>query len=175
LVNAAGAEGFSRFLDVTFAEWQRVIDVTLNGVFHTTQAVLPDMVEGGWGRIVNISSSSTHSGTPMKSHYVAAKSGVNGLTKSLALEYGPKGITVNAVPQALSTPPCCATPQPVAISDATAWTTSSLRPRYDASDGPKTLLLPVRSWSPTRPATSPAKSSASTADATLDRRDKSVS
>jgi len=67
-------------------------------VFHTTQAVLPDMVEGGWGRIVNISSSSTHSGTPMKSHYVAAKSGVNGLTKSLALEYGPKGITVNAVP-----------------------------------------------------------------------------
>lgn len=98
LVNAAGAEGFSRFLDISFAEWQRVIDITLNGVFHATQAVLPDMIDSRWGRIVNISSSSTHSGTPMKSHYVAAKSAVNGLTKSLALEYGPKGITVNAVP-----------------------------------------------------------------------------
>jgi 2-hydroxycyclohexanecarboxyl-CoA dehydrogenase len=98
LVNAAGVEGFARFLDISFAEWQRVIDVSLNGVFHTIQAVLPDMAEAGWGRIVNISSSSTHSGTPMKSHYVAAKSGVNGLTKSLALEYGPKGVTVNAVP-----------------------------------------------------------------------------
>jgi 2-hydroxycyclohexanecarboxyl-CoA dehydrogenase len=98
LVNAAGAEGSARFLDISFAEWQRVIDVTLNGVFHTIQAVLPDMLDAGWGRIVNISSSSTHSGTPMKTHYVAAKCGVNGLTKSLALEYGPKGITVNAVP-----------------------------------------------------------------------------
>ncbi len=98
LVNAAGAEGFARFLDISFAEWQRVIDVSLNGVFHVIQAVLPDMLEAGWGRIVNISSSSTHSGTPMKSHYVAAKSAVNGLTKSLALEYGPKGVTVNAVP-----------------------------------------------------------------------------
>jgi 2-hydroxycyclohexanecarboxyl-CoA dehydrogenase len=97
LVNAAGAEGFARFLDISFAEWQRVIDVCLNGVFHTIKAVLPDMVEAGWGRIINISSSSTHSGTPMKSHYVAAKSGVNGLTKSLALEYGPSGVTVNAV------------------------------------------------------------------------------
>ena len=98
LVNAAGAEGSARFLDISFAEWQHVIDVTFNGVFHTTQALIPDMLEAGWGRIVNISSSSTHSGTPMKTHYVAAKSGVNGLTKSLALEYGPKGITVNAVP-----------------------------------------------------------------------------
>jgi NAD(P)-dependent dehydrogenase (short-subunit alcohol dehydrogenase family) len=60
--------------------------------------VLADMVEAGWGRIVNISSSSTHSGAPFMSAYVAAKSGVNGLTKSLALEYGPAGITVNAVP-----------------------------------------------------------------------------
>jgi 2-hydroxycyclohexanecarboxyl-CoA dehydrogenase len=72
--------------------------VNLNGVFHCIQAVLPDMVDAGWGRIVNISSSSTHSGTPYMSHYVAAKSAVNGLTKSLALEYGPAGITVNAVP-----------------------------------------------------------------------------
>jgi NAD(P)-dependent dehydrogenase (short-subunit alcohol dehydrogenase family) len=98
LVNAAGLDGFKRFTDITFDEWRKVIDVNLNGVFHCTQAVLPDMIDAGWGRIVNISSSSTHSGTPYMSHYVAAKSAVNGLTKSLALEYGPAGITVNAVP-----------------------------------------------------------------------------
>jgi 2-hydroxycyclohexanecarboxyl-CoA dehydrogenase len=98
LVNAAGVEGFQKFSKMTFPEWSKVIDVNLNGVFHTIQAVLPDMVEAGWGRIVNISSSSTHSGQPFMAHYVAAKSAVNGLTKSLALEYGPAGITVNAVP-----------------------------------------------------------------------------
>lgn len=98
LVNAAGLDGFKRFTDITFDEWQKVVDVNLNGVFHCIQAVLPDMVDAGWGRIVNISSSSTHSGTAYMSHYVAAKSAVNGLTKSLALEYGPAGITVNAVP-----------------------------------------------------------------------------
>jgi 2-hydroxycyclohexanecarboxyl-CoA dehydrogenase len=98
LVNAAGLDGFKKFTDITFDEWQRVVDVNLNGVFHCVQSVLPDMIAAGWGRIVNISSSSTHSGTPYMSHYVAAKSAVNGLTKSLALEYGPDGITVNAVP-----------------------------------------------------------------------------
>ena len=98
LVNAAGVEGFKKFSNMSFDEWSKVIDVNLNGVFHTIQAVLPDMVEEGWGRIVNISSSSTHSGQPFMAHYVAAKSAVNGLTKSLALEYGPSGITVNAVP-----------------------------------------------------------------------------
>jgi len=98
LVNAAGRENFRRFTDIGFDEWRKIIDINLNGVFHTTQAVLPDMIEAGWGRIVNISSSSTHSGTPYMSAYVAAKSGVNGLTKSLALEYGPAGVTVNAVP-----------------------------------------------------------------------------
>lgn len=98
LVNAAGLDCFKRFTDISFEKWQQVIDVNLNGVFHCVQAVLPDMIEAGWGRIVNISSSSTHSGQPYMSPYVAAKSAVNGLTKSLALEYGPNGITVNAVP-----------------------------------------------------------------------------
>lgn len=98
LVNAAGLEGFKPFLKITFEDWQRIVDVNLNGVFHVIQAVLPDMIETGWGRIVNISSSSTHSGTPYMSHYASAKSAVNGLTKCLALEYGPAGVTVNAVP-----------------------------------------------------------------------------
>ncbi|MBI3214326.1 MAG: 3-oxoacyl-ACP reductase FabG [Mycobacterium sp.] len=98
LVNAAGLDGFKPFLKISFEEWQKVVEVNLHGVFHVIQAVLPDMLDAGWGRIVNISSSSTHSGTPFMTHYVSAKSGVNGLTKSLALEFGPKGITVNAVP-----------------------------------------------------------------------------
>lgn len=98
LVNAAGLDGFKRFADLSFEAWQRVIDVNLNGTFHCIQAVLPGMLGAGWGRIVNISSSSAHSGQPFMAHYVAAKSAVNGLTKALALELGPAGITVNAVP-----------------------------------------------------------------------------
>jgi 2-hydroxycyclohexanecarboxyl-CoA dehydrogenase len=98
LVNAAGMTSFRRFTNITMDEWAKVIDVNLNGVFHVTQAVLPDMLEAGWGRIVNISSSSTHSGSPYQAAYVAAKSAVNGLTKTLALEYGPRGVTANVVP-----------------------------------------------------------------------------
>jgi 2-hydroxycyclohexanecarboxyl-CoA dehydrogenase len=98
LVNAAGMTGFRRFTNITFQEWCQVIDVNLHGVFHCTQAVLPDMIDANWGRIVNISSSSTHSGSPYQAHYVAAKSAVNGLTKTLALEYGRHGITANVVP-----------------------------------------------------------------------------
>lgn len=98
LVNAAGLTSFRRFANLTIDEWTKVVDVNLNGVFHVTQAVLPDMVRAKWGRIVNISSSSTHSGSPYQAAYVAAKSAVNGLTKTLALEYGPLGITANVVP-----------------------------------------------------------------------------
>jgi 2-hydroxycyclohexanecarboxyl-CoA dehydrogenase len=98
LVNAAGMTSFRRFANITSDEWNKVVDVNLNGVFHVTQAVLPDMLDAGWGRIVNISSSSTHSGSPFQAAYVAAKTAVNGLTKTLALEYGPQGITANVIP-----------------------------------------------------------------------------
>ena len=98
LVNAAGLDGFSRFSEISFNNWQRVINVNLNGVFHCCQAVLPDMIDEGWGRIVNISSSSMHSGVPGMAAYVSSKAAVVGLTKVLALEYGRKGITVNTIP-----------------------------------------------------------------------------
>jgi NAD(P)-dependent dehydrogenase (short-subunit alcohol dehydrogenase family) len=98
LVNAAGLDRFKRFTDISFEDWQRVIDVNLNGVFHVIQAVLPDMLAAGWGRIVNISSSSAQGGQPLMTHYVASKAGVIGFTKALALELGPKGITVNTIP-----------------------------------------------------------------------------
>jgi len=98
LVNSAGLDGFDPFLSISAAKWDRILAVNLTGTFNCCQAVLPDMIEEGWGRIVNISSSSAHSGQPMMVHYVAAKAGVIGLTKALALEFGPKGITVNTIP-----------------------------------------------------------------------------
>ncbi|MET0904227.1 MAG: SDR family NAD(P)-dependent oxidoreductase, partial [Acidimicrobiales bacterium] len=72
--------------------------VNLTGTFHCCQAVIPSMLEEGWGRIVNISSSSAQGGQPWMAHYVASKAGVIGFTKALALEFGPKGITVNTIP-----------------------------------------------------------------------------
>lgn len=98
LVNSAGLDGFDRFLDITLEKWNRIIEVNLTGTFHCCQAVLPDMIAAGWGRIVNISSSSAQGGQPLMAHYVAAKAGVIGLTKALALEFGPRGITVNTIP-----------------------------------------------------------------------------
>ncbi len=98
LVNNAGRPLFRPFLSITLEEWHQVIDVNLTGTFHLCQSVLPSMIEAGWGRIVNISSSSTHGGQPYLSGYVAAKSAVVGLTKSLALEHGPDGVTVNTIP-----------------------------------------------------------------------------
>jgi NAD(P)-dependent dehydrogenase (short-subunit alcohol dehydrogenase family) len=98
LVNSAGLDGFDRFLDITPDKWQRILDVNLTGTFNCCQAVVPGMVAAGWGRIVNISSSSAQGGQPLMTHYVAAKAGVIGFTKALALELGPSGITVNTIP-----------------------------------------------------------------------------
>lgn len=98
LVNNAGISGFKDFLGITDEKWDRVMAVNLNGPFYCCQAVLPDMIEAGWGRIVNISSSSAQGGQPYMCHYVSSKAGLIGMTKSLALEFGPKGITVNTIP-----------------------------------------------------------------------------
>jgi 2-hydroxycyclohexanecarboxyl-CoA dehydrogenase len=98
LVNNAGLDGFDPFLKITAEKWQRILEVNLTGTFNCCQAVVPDMVAAGWGRIVNISSSSAQSGQPLMTHYVASKAGVIGFTKALALELGPRGITVNTIP-----------------------------------------------------------------------------
>ena len=98
LVNNAGLQGFEPFLKITPERWSRILEVNLTGTFHCCQVVLPHLLEAGWGRIVNISSSSAQGGQPLMAHYVASKAGVIGLTKALALELGPKGITVNTIP-----------------------------------------------------------------------------
>jgi 2-hydroxycyclohexanecarboxyl-CoA dehydrogenase len=98
LVNNAGITGFKRFMAITDEQWDRIIKVNLSSAFYCTQAVVPDMVEAGWGRIVNISSSSAQTGSEFMSHYATSKAGMIGMTKSLALELGPSGITVNTIP-----------------------------------------------------------------------------
>jgi NAD(P)-dependent dehydrogenase (short-subunit alcohol dehydrogenase family) len=98
LVNNAGLQGFDPFLSISADKWNQILAVNLTGTFNCCQAVVPDMIEAGWGRIVNISSSSAQRGQPLMTHYVSSKAGVIGLTKALALELGPRGITVNTIP-----------------------------------------------------------------------------
>ncbi|WP_396905578.1 SDR family NAD(P)-dependent oxidoreductase [Mycolicibacterium phlei] len=98
LVTSAGVVDFAPFTEITEQAWQRLIDVNLTGTFHCCQVAIPDMLEAGWGRIVMISSSSAQRGSPKMAHYAASKGALISLTKSLAREYGPTGITVNNIP-----------------------------------------------------------------------------
>jgi NAD(P)-dependent dehydrogenase (short-subunit alcohol dehydrogenase family) len=90
-----GASGIGA---ATLEHWQRTIAVNLTGTFVSMQAVLPDMVEAGWGRIVTISSVVGVRGSARQGHYSASKGGVIGLTKAVALEYAGRGVTANTVP-----------------------------------------------------------------------------
>ena len=98
MVTSAGFDEFASFTDITADAWNRMIDINLTGTFNCIQAAIPDMLAAGWGRIVTISSSSAQSGAARMAHYVASKGGVVGLTKALAVEYAPSGITVNTIP-----------------------------------------------------------------------------
>lgn len=98
LVNNAGISAFDRFLSISEELLDRIIRVNLKGPFLCTQAILPDMLDAGWGRIVNISSSSAQTGAKAMSHYAATKGGVIGLTRALAIELAETGVTVNNVP-----------------------------------------------------------------------------
>lgn len=98
MITAAGLDSFERFTDITTESWNRILAINLTGTFHCLQAVVPDMLDARWGRMVTISSSSAQSGAVRMAHYVASKGGVIGLTKALALELAPHGITVNNIP-----------------------------------------------------------------------------
>ena len=105
LVNNAAVENFCPFLEIDEANWDRIMDVNLKGVFLLTQAVLPDMLEAGWGRIVNVSAYGAQIGATEMAHYTASKGGMISMTRSLAVELGPRGITVNSVsPGFIDTP-----------------------------------------------------------------------
>lgn len=97
LVNNAGIEEFIPFREISEQAWDRVMDVNLKGAYFVTQAVLPDMLAAGWGRIVNLTALGAQSGAANMAHYTATKGGLAAMTKSLAVELGAKGITVNAV------------------------------------------------------------------------------
>jgi NAD(P)-dependent dehydrogenase (short-subunit alcohol dehydrogenase family) len=98
MVTSAGLDEFATFTEISAAQWERMIAVNLTGTFHCLQAVVPEMLAARWGRIVTISSSSAQSGAARMGHYVASKGGVVGLTKALAVELAPHGITVNTIP-----------------------------------------------------------------------------
>jgi 2-hydroxycyclohexanecarboxyl-CoA dehydrogenase len=105
MVTSAGISLAAPFLDITIEDWERVLAVNLTGTFHCLQLAVPDMIAAGWGRIVTISSSSAQSGSRNQAHYSASKGGVIVLTKTLAVELGKHGITVNTIPpRAVVTP-----------------------------------------------------------------------
>jgi 2-hydroxycyclohexanecarboxyl-CoA dehydrogenase len=97
LVNNAGQAVSAAAHKTSFELWQQMLDVNLTGTMLCTQAALPGMLEAGWGRIVNVASTAGQVGYAYVSAYCAAKHGVVGLTRALALEVASKGITVNAV------------------------------------------------------------------------------
>lgn len=139
LVNNAGIAQQKLFTDITDGDWQRMLGVNLSGAFYVTRAVLPGMISRKYGRIVNVSSVWGTEGASCEVHYSAAKAGLIGMTKALAREAGPSGITVNCVcPGVVDTDmlsafsqadlqalreetPLCRLGQPKEIADAVLW------------------------------------------------------
>ncbi|WP_263359806.1 SDR family NAD(P)-dependent oxidoreductase [Acidicapsa ligni] len=106
LINCAGFYPVVPFEQMQLDDWQKVIAINLTGTFSMCHSLLPMMKAKGWGRIINFSSASIFEGVAGQTHYVAAKAGVVGLSRSLAMEVGQYGITVNCVAPGLTlTPP----------------------------------------------------------------------
>ncbi len=97
LVNNAGIEEFKPFMEIVDDDWDLQMAVNLRGAYLVTRAVLPDMLDAGWGRIINLTALGAQTGAPNMVHYTATKGGLTAMTRSLAVELGGKGITVNAV------------------------------------------------------------------------------
>jgi len=115
LVNNAGVHDDAVLPGMSAAQWQRVIDVSVNGFFNATQPLLLPMIRTRWGRIVNVSSVAALIGNRGQVNYAAAKGALNSATKALALEVATRGITVNAV-----APGIIATPMTAELFDARA-------------------------------------------------------
>jgi len=97
---------------MSLADWDKVIGINLTGVFLMVKAILPLMIGRGWGRIINIGSGSMFEGVDTQVHYVAAKAGVLGFSRSLARVVGKDGITVNLVAPGLTMTPAVAKAMP---------------------------------------------------------------
>jgi 3-oxoacyl-[acyl-carrier protein] reductase len=97
LVNNAGINNTALLCEMETTQWQEIIDIDLTGVFLCTKAVLPQMIDQRWGRIINIGSQLAMKGAPTMVHYCAAKAGVHGFTRALAYEVAPFNITVNVI------------------------------------------------------------------------------
>lgn len=105
LINNAAIENFCPLGELDDATWDRLMAVNLKGLYMMTQEVLPDMESAGWGRVVNLAALGAQTGAPDMALYTASKGGVISLTRSLAVELGKKGITVNSVsPGFIDTP-----------------------------------------------------------------------
>lgn len=105
LVNNAAIENFSALEELDDATWDRLMAINLRGAYVAAQCVLPDMTSAGWGRIINVSAFGAQIGAPNMALYTASKGGIISMTRSLAIELGPRGITVNSVsPGFIDTP-----------------------------------------------------------------------
>jgi 3-oxoacyl-[acyl-carrier protein] reductase len=113
LVNNAALRREKSFDEMSYANWREIMDVTLDGAFHTAKACLPALRQSGAGTIVNIGGLSAHSGAKHRAHVVTAKAGIVGFTRALAHDLGGDGITVNCVvPGFIATPRPKDAPQP---------------------------------------------------------------
>lgn len=97
LVCNAGLRRQTAFLDMSLAEWREILSVALDGAFILSRAFAPQMIARGGGSIIALSGISTHLGTPNRAHVSASKSGLEGLMRALAVEFGPQGIRANCV------------------------------------------------------------------------------
>jgi NAD(P)-dependent dehydrogenase (short-subunit alcohol dehydrogenase family) len=160
LVSVAGIGEFVPFIDMTEQQWDRMIAVHLKGTYNCAKAAVGDMLESGWGRIVNIASvAGLNGGGSGLAHYSAAKGGIIGFTKALAYEVGPRGVTVNAIaPGLINTPMIRDSGVAQIIIQATKERSPMRRVGL-----PGDIAPPAPTSSPKTPASSPARSSAPTA------------
>ena len=131
LVNNAGSRCLKGFLEHTEDDWHRMIDINLTGHFFCAQAVIPSMLKTGKGKIVNLASIAAHTGRPDRVAYCAAKAGVMGLTRALAMDMRGKNICVTAI-----SPGSIATPmnEAAATSTEVAWGEETVVGRWGTAD-----------------------------------------
>jgi len=127
LVNNAGLRCIKPFLDHTEEDWHRMLDINLTGHFFCSQAVVPNMLANGGGRVINVASIAAHTGRPDRVAYCAAKAGVLGLTRAMAMDLRGRNICVTAI-----TPGSIATPlnSEAATSKTTDWGSETVAGRW---------------------------------------------